>query len=490
MVDVCKADHRTPHPYASKGNVAAYELYASKWAAFFAEAERPGAYDPALEHLASNHGCVEFQHAFADELSAFVARSGMRSRGKHGALHDGSMDARIGWGEERCAAARDRLGPLFRRVVRQSVRASFGTTDPEAMPLWHAQNWGDFVLNATTRFVVRFGYASKPPNARVHGCDSERGKFVFGRPTTHWSTGKRKRPDDSDAEAEPAAQEDAEDAEDEAALNDAEKWKVRGQVMREFVASLDMLVLFTESINPYLPWPLLNEASPGVHGLLVAFDSQRGEKLLYNLSSPTSPSVYRSPGMHVLVELVAGFVLDAMAGPDRAVQANPFNFGGVFGHVIGNRVWRTALTAVNGRVLASSCFGPKAAASGFSATAQLVEMLSTNTYMSCAGDEAQEAQEEWEAQEAKTADEVSELDADAEGERECTPPATPSRQCSCEDGGGESVAMEALRMLRGEPEDVQLVEDTLRVVKRLRSRQKRPCYALREDAGVGACASK
>ena len=477
MVDVCKANHRTLHPYGSKGNVAAYELYASKWAAFFAEAERPGAYDPVLEHLATNHGCVEFQHAFADELSAFVARSGMRSYGKHGAFHDSTTDARTGggWGEARCAAARERLGPLFRRVVRQSVRASFGTVDPEAMPLWHAQNWGDFVLNVTTRLVVRFGYASKPPNARVHGCDSERGKYVFGRPTTHWSTGKRKRPDESD----------------EPALNDEERWKVRGQVMREFVASLDLLVLFTESINPYLPWPLLNAASPGVHGLLVAFDSQRGEKLLYNLSSPTSPSVYRSPGMHILVEAVAGFVLDAMAGPDRAVQANPFNFGGVFGHVIGNRVWRTALAAVNCRVLSSACFGAKATATGFSATARLVQMLSPNTYMSCAGDEAQRAQE------AKTADEVSELDADAEGERECTPPATPSRQSSCEDGGGELVAMQALRMLRGEPEDVQLVEETLRVVKRLRSRQKRPCYALREeplrpdvDASVGACASK
>ena len=479
MVDVCRANHRTPHPYGSKGNVVAYELYASKWAAFFKEAERPGAYDSALESLATNHGCLEFQHAFADELAAFVARSGMRSRGKHGAFHAEFVSARAGWGEDRCIDARDRLGHLFRRVVRQSVRTSFGTADPEAMPLWHAQNWGDFVLNVTTRLVVRFQYASQPPDPSEE-CDSEHGKRVFGRPTTHWATGKRKR--SSDAGAGTAG----------ATRSDAEIWRTRSQVLRELVSGLDMLVLFTESINPYLPWPLLNAASPGVHGLLVAFDSQRGEKLLSNLASSLSPAIYRTPGMHVLVEVVSGLVLDAMAGPDRAVQANPFNFGGVFGHIIGNRVWRTALTAVNGRVMARSCFGTSAAAYGFSATAQLVEMLSPNTYMSCAGDEAREAQE---AQEAKPTDEGSELDVDAEGERECTPPTTPSRQSSCEDGGGERSAMDALRMLLGGAEDAQLVEDTLRVVKRLRSRQKRPCYARREeqsrpDANGGGCESK
>ena len=486
MVDVCRANHRVPHPYGSKGNVAAYELYASKWAAFFEEAERPGAYDPSLEHLATNHGCVEFQHAFADELAVFVARSGVRPCGKHGAFQAGSIGVHVGWEEERCAAARERLGALFRRVVRRSIRANFGTNDPEALPLWNAQNWGDFVLNVTTRLVVRFQYASQPPE-RSEECDSEHGKCVFGRPTTHWATGKRKRSGDADTE----------DAGDEAGPNHAEMWRERGQVLRELVSGLDMLALFTESINPYLPWPLLNAASPGVHGLLVAFDSQRGEKLLYNLASPTSPSVYRTPGMHVLVEVVSGLVLDAMTGPDRAVQANPFNFGGVFGHIIGNRVWRTALNAVNGRVMASSCFGPVAPASGFSATARLVEMLSPDVYMSCAGDVAREAREVREMQEPKPADEVGELDADAEGERECTPPTTPSRQSSCEDDSGELSAMHALRMLSGGSEDVQLVEDTLRVVKRLRSRQKRPCYALREeqlrpDAGAdgGGCESK
>ena len=65
--------------------------------------------------LATNHGCLEFQHAFADELAAFAAR--MRSRGKHGAFHAEFVAARRVGGRPLHRCARSPGPPLPRRAA-------------------------------------------------------------------------------------------------------------------------------------------------------------------------------------------------------------------------------------------------------------------------------------------------------------------------------------------------------------------------------------
>ena len=401
------------HPYGSKGNVVAYELYASKWAAF-QEAERPGAYDSALESLATNHGCLEFQHACGRARGVCGAQRNALARQARRLPR--RIRQRAPGGEDRCIDARV-AGPSSAASCGSRSARALAPRTPEAMPLWHAQNWGGLSSTSPPRGAL----SVREPTARPLGGMRLRARKRLRPAHNALGDGQTKaveRRGRGDGRGDAQRRGNMADAQPGAARSGSRIGHARP------LHGIDQSV------------PAVAAAQRGVARsarLLVAFDSQRGEKLLSNLTSSLSPAIYRTPGMHVLVEVVSGLVLDAMAGPDRADQP-PLQFRRrLRSHHRQPRVAHGADRRQRARdgavVLWHQCGHVRVSATAPTrrdAVAQHVHELRRRR--------SAHAQEERRKQSRRTGQRAG---RGRRGRARVHSPTTPSRQSSCEDGGGE-----------------------------------------------------